>query len=392
MFDVVFTGRQSAFVVKGMAVVVAIGLTISVSYFVYGKSEKSKLNEVIKQIKSIENGARSFKDLNNSLPGDTRLDRIINFTNRAEQIDISNGFALNRGDGDGIIEFGYGSEKKNNGESEDCLKNGSDYINESSSAMYQLYYGGYIGKDGYVTDVKSNYSIRADFNQLQQALPSAKLNDAKISFFGITDATKKAPVFKIGSGVKKYKGNALVLGSVINLGSYNTGDIENDISLCSKVPVKQGFNFIYGAKSTISNFFTNLGLFFCANSILVNEQGVYCKNLNQQRWKGLFVNNQSCQGLASPCVSGGMSSLCGLSDASGNLGEVSTCLQRVSNYSPSGAVLSYRQSKIIDEIMDDGNSATGFVRSVSCEGDVCDVSLNNTGSKRAMFYLLDDYT
>ena len=392
MFDVVFTGRQSAFVVKGMAVVVAIGLSISVSYFVYGKSEKSKLNEAIKQIKSIENGARSFKDLNNSLPGDTRLNNILNLANRAKQLDVSSGFALNRGDEDGIIEFGYGSETKNNGESEDCLKNGSDYINESSSAMYQLYYGGYIGKEGEVTDVKSSYSIRADFNQLQQALPSAKLNDAKISFFGIDDSTKKSPVFKVGYGNVNYRGNVLVLGSLVNFGRYNTGEVESDISLCSKVPVKQGFNFVYGTKSTISNFFTNLGLFFCVNSIIVNEQGAYCNNLNQKRWKELFANSQNCQGLASPCASGGFSSLCGLSNASGNLGEVSTCLQRVSNYSPSGAVLSYKQSKIIDEIMDDGNSATGFVRSLSCKGEVCDVSFNNTASKRTLFYLLDDYT
>ncbi len=220
--------RQFAFSVVEIVVVILIAsILVFTAFKGFGMVRNFTVRSLVKQIKELETATNLFYESNSGLPGDAALSEIAEGTSSsAKRIDVSTNMPLNRGDGDGLIEFGYGSSTKVDGTAEDCLTSPKDYANEATLAMYHLYYSNYLSDKGIVTTDKTQYSINANLkDNTSQSLAATSVNNLYLSFFGVNSATGLDAYFPPKLSSVGFKGNMLVLGSVLAVGNGYYGNL-----------------------------------------------------------------------------------------------------------------------------------------------------------------------
>ncbi len=340
--------KSKAFSVVEVSVVVVIAsLLVFTAFKGIGIVKKSKINNLVKQIKEIENGTKAFYNFNGALPGDTTQDVMIDFSNQSKTVDIKTGFPTNRGDGDGLIEFGYGSDKKADGTSQDCNANPSNYANEATLAMYQLYAGNYISSNGIVSSNKSLYTIRnTDVDQVESAMAATKIKDLYISFFGISNKTTSTYFPTKQSAGLSYNGNTLMIGGI-----YKTkASFASNQGLYSDNPGR--FSLISAPITYDPAFPDRAG---CAPSVTpyanVNLTDVTtgCDLTCQYSMENGNCRNWNNTDYATPQYN-------------------STC-HSVNYYYPVDQVLKGEEADAIDRVIDDGNPSSGILRSFTCSYD-----------------------
>ncbi len=341
------TLSQQAFSIVEVSIVLVVsGLLLFSAFKGAGIIKKSKITALVKQLREIDNGTKAFYDFNGALPGDTTQDTMIEFTNQSKTIDIKTGFPTNRGDGDGLIEFGYGSNKKVDGTNQDCNANPSNYANESTLAMYQLYYGNYISPQGISSSNKALYTIRnSDVATMESTTATSTVDGVNISFFGISDKTT-APLFptKANSGLS-FKGNTLTIGGMYKS---RASFASNQFSGSSNSPV----SLVSTSVTVDPNYPDRAG---CAPS---TTDGSMATNLTGDGC------NYRCTNFFVVCLQYGYPDAC-----SSNY-----------YYYPIDPVLKGEEADTLDKIIDDGNAATGQVRSFICKYDNTFSGGGNIGS------------
>jgi hypothetical protein len=337
--------KSKAFSVVEVSVVVVIAsLLVFTAFKGIGIVKKSKINNLVKQIKEIENGTKAFYNFNGGLPGDTTQDVMMDFSNQSKTVDLKTGFPTNRGDGDGLIEFGYGRD----GYNRDCDANPASYANEATLAMYQLYYGNYISSQGIVSSDKSLYTIRnPDVATMESTTASSTLNGVKISFFGISNSTT-APLFPTKASIGlSFKGNTLMIG-----GMYKS------------------------RASFASNQLSSANAAATIVSVPVTVDSYYYDRAGCAPSDGQMNYNLTNGGCGANCYDNFLylGTLYGKSfDGNGNcnyntLYHNDNCKSH-SYYYPINPVLKGYEADGLDSTIDDGNAATGVLRSFVCNYD-----------------------
>jgi type II secretory pathway pseudopilin PulG len=327
------TLSQKAFSIVEVSIVLVVsGLLLFSAFKGAGIIKKSKITALVKQLREIDNGTKAFYNFNGALPGDTTQDTMIEFTNQSKTIDIKTGFPTNRGDGDGLIEFGYGSDKKVDGTNQDCNSNPSNYANEATLAMYQLYYGNYISPQGIASSNKSLYTIRnSDVSTMESTTATSTIDGLYISFFGISDKTTAAlfPT-KARSGLS-FKGNTLMIG----------GMYKSKASFAS--------NQFSGS--------TNSAVSLISNSVTVDLSYADRAGCAPSTTDGSMATNLTGSGCDYQCINFFIVCL--------QYGYPNACSSNYYYY-PIEPVLKADEADGLDKVIDDGNAATGVLRSFIC--------------------------
>jgi type II secretory pathway pseudopilin PulG len=342
------TLSQQAFSIVEVSIVLVVsGLLLFSAFKGAGIIKKSKITALVKQLREIDNGTKAFYNFNGALPGDTMQDTMIEFTNQSKTIDIKTGFPTNRGDGDGLIEFGYGSDKKvDRTTNQDCNTNPSNYANEATLAMYHLYYGNYISSQGISSSNKDLYTIRnPDVAKMESTTATSTVDGVHISFFGISDKTT-ATLFptKANSGLS-FKGNTLMIGGIYTskasfASNQLSGSTNSAVSLIS-VPLTFDGYYYDRAGCAPSNGVMN-------NELTDGGCGANC-----------YDNFLSLGNLLAKSFDG--NSNCNYNTLQHN----DKCSSN-SFYYPIDPVLKADEADGLDKVIDDGNAATGVLRSFIC--------------------------
>jgi hypothetical protein len=193
--------------VELMVMVIVIGLITGGVFKGVDLIKNGKVDYTIKQISEIKTAIDVFKDVNGYLPGDINSTSMQDFTNLSDSskvINISTGFATNRGNGNGLVSWGT--------ENVSCIASSTktDFLNESTALWYHLYYGKYINEMGVVSSNKSLYTVDNDFSG-ENVLPKAKIKGLDIVIYG-NDLGASNPL--IHQPQLNYTGNNIVISSL----------------------------------------------------------------------------------------------------------------------------------------------------------------------------------
>ena len=204
--------KSEAFSVAELSVViVASGLLLFTAFKGFDLVKRAKVNSLVKQISEVKTAIDVFYDANGGLPGDITNTSIADFSNLSDStkvIDVSTGFPANRGNNNGRISWGTDSSSCNS--SSDL----STFVNESTAAWYQLFYGNYISDTGIVSNTRSSYSVSSDVSSVG-TLPKTKIKGLNIIFYG-NDITTSNPdgLSLVQSPSLSYVGNNLIIGGI----------------------------------------------------------------------------------------------------------------------------------------------------------------------------------